>query len=576
VSEAGTATVNGDYEKTSFTTSTGGEVWKHLTANCYLYNLDGYWCINLNNYATWGESSYYYTYNSDLTQWNVGYNWTDELPTGASPAPSVSRVQVTLDADVPKTWDGYKAILADGVYDFEKTLTTGMSYGTSYVPSVGGIYSADALVQVAGLFDNIVNNFPGSASLFALDANVGINDLVGGGAPTLVGSGTVLQNGEFCFDTVRAFDYSIGKSMSDLKEFTIEMDYTITSDATGFLGFFGNKHSWSTMCVCMQWGRSGYRPAMFWNDYFDTNTGGAEHPEWVNDGKYHHVAMVKKGDVVTLYSDGVKIAQYSGATKSLNLAIENLLAVGTQHVENEIFPGRMKHFRVIGSAIYDGDFDVPDWVGKGSGSGNGDSGSGDGKTYVYTVSGAGTAAANGNYWDTGETNYDYPICTNGNYYLYFFGGDEWWVMDDVMNAPPFAYHCSVMNVAPNEGSWSVESGASPAPTITKYSGGGSGGVVNTYRISGCPSPAYDGNYQLTQQTSTLCTMIYKKVGDTEKHLVKTTKGQWIVGFYDPEGGYDSDAYLGQYRINSDDPVNGVWFDDAMGDDCPGMSCTVIN
>jgi hypothetical protein len=152
VSEAGTATVNGDYEKTSFTTSTGGEVWKHLTADCYLYNLDGYWCINLNNYATWGESSYYYTYNSDLTQWNVGYNWSDELPTGADPAPSVSKIQVTLDADVPKTWDGYKAVLIDGVYSFEETLTTGLTYGTSYVPVVGGIYSADTVIRVSGIY----------------------------------------------------------------------------------------------------------------------------------------------------------------------------------------------------------------------------------------------------------------------------------------------------------------------------------------------------------------------------------------------------------------------------------------
>jgi hypothetical protein len=253
--------------------------------------------------------------------------------------------------------------LTDGIYDFEKELTAGLTYGTSYVPVVGGIYSADALVQVSGLFDNIVNRFPGSASLFAIDANIGINDLVTGTAPTLIGSGEVLQNGEFCFDNTRAFDYVIGKTMSDLKEFTIEMDYTITSDATGALGFFGNKSSWSSMFICIQWGRSGRRPVMFWNDYFTITTGGPTHDDWVNDGIYHHVAMVKKGEVVTLYSEGKAIATYEGATKSLNLAIENLLAVGTQHVENQIFPGRMKHFRVIGSAIYDGDFDVPEWVG---------------------------------------------------------------------------------------------------------------------------------------------------------------------------------------------------------------------
>lgn len=364
VENAGTAAVNGEYELTTLKTSSGGEVWKHTEAEYYIYNIDSYWCIN-GDYTTWGDSALYYSNHPDLTgYWACGYDLNTDSQTGISPAPAVSEIQITVDENVPKTWDGYKAVLTDGIYDFETESTTGLTYGTSYIPIVGGIYSADALVQVSGLFDNIVNKFPGSASLFAIDANIGINDLVAGTVPALVGSGEVLQNGEFCFDNIRALDYVIGESMSDLKEFTIEMDYTVTSNTTGYCGLVGNKSSWSTMCVCIQWGRSGYRPAMFWNDYFDTTTGGAEHSEWVNDGVYHHVAMVKKGEVVTLYSDGVKIADYSGATKSLNLAIENLLAVGTQHVENQIFPGRMKHFRVIGSAIYDGDFDVPEWVGK--------------------------------------------------------------------------------------------------------------------------------------------------------------------------------------------------------------------
>lgn len=197
------------------------------------------------------------------------------------------------------------------------------------------------------------------------------------------------------------------------------------------------------------------------------------------------------------------------------------------------------------------------------------------KTYLYTVSGAGTASANGDYWDSGEVKDGYPIYTNGTCYLYYFGDDGWWMIDTDL-VPSFMYHAISFDVMPDETAWAVEDGTAPAPTVTAYAGGGGGGTVNTYRIFGCPSTAYDGDYQLTDQTSTLCTMMYKKVGDTEKHLVKTTNGQWIVGFYDPEGGYDSDAYLGQYRINSDDPVNGVWFDDAMGDDCPGMSCTVIN
>lgn len=247
------------------------------------------------------------------------------------------------------------------IYHFKKGKAVETSSGFKTTGKPIGYRSARA----AGCA--VFSRFPGNSALFAIDSNVGENDLVSGIAPTLVGTGTVLQNGEFCFDTVRALDYVIGDSMSALDDFTIEMDYTITSDTTGFRGFMGNKSSWSTMNVCIQWGRDGYRPTAFWYDYYSGNpsTGGDEHPEWVNDGVYHHVAYVRKGDVVSLYSDGAVIVTYTGATKKLNLAIENLLAVGTQHVENQILPGRIKHFRVLNEAIYDDDFvgNLPDWVG---------------------------------------------------------------------------------------------------------------------------------------------------------------------------------------------------------------------
>lgn len=264
-----------------------------------------------------------------------------------------------------KTWSGYKMVLTDGVYSLDAVVTEGLTYGKGYTPTVEKLYNGDATIAVSKVWQD--NSFVTADSLFAIDASKGVRDLVNGGSPTIFGDGQeVLRDGEFCFDYARALDYTIGESMSALQDFTIEMDYTITSGATGFLGFCGNKASWSTMCICIQWGRAGYRPAMFWNDYFDTTTGGPEHPDWVNDGKYHHVAMVRSGHIVKLYSDGIAIAQYNGsATSTLNLAIENMLCVGAQHVENQILPGRMKHFRVVSSAVYTADFsdNIPAWVG---------------------------------------------------------------------------------------------------------------------------------------------------------------------------------------------------------------------
>ena len=284
----------------------------------------------------------------------------------------------TVENVINTTYPEQPLVLTGNKLESYNSDTRMPTYGSTAV----SLYDANVVdPMVTGVFLTMANTlcaqidlpddtFMTSGTLFALDANIGINDLVAGTEPSLIGNGEVLQNGEFCFDNTRAFAYVIGESMSALDEFTIEMDYTVTSNTTGYCGFVGNKNSWSTMCVCIQWGRSGYRPAMFWNDYFDTTTGGAEHSEWVNDGVYHHVAMVRKGDTITLYSDGEAIAKYEGATKNLNLAIENTLAVGTQLVEDQIFPGRMKHFRIVNRAVYTKDFNIPTWVGEGSGSDN--------------------------------------------------------------------------------------------------------------------------------------------------------------------------------------------------------------
>lgn len=149
VANAGTTAVNGDYEKTDLTTSSGGEVWKHMEADYYYYDKDGYKCID-GDYSTYGEAALYYSYNG--TNWSQGFDYSAEEPTGAEPAPNVSEISVIVDEDVPKTWDGYKSFFANGIYSFEETLTTGLTYDI-LTPAVDGIYSADVTVEVKRLYD---------------------------------------------------------------------------------------------------------------------------------------------------------------------------------------------------------------------------------------------------------------------------------------------------------------------------------------------------------------------------------------------------------------------------------------
>lgn len=57
-----------------------------------------------------------------------------------------------------KTWSGYKAILVDSsYYYFQENITEGLIYLGNAV-EVDNIYSSDGLVQIANLFNGLLNN----------------------------------------------------------------------------------------------------------------------------------------------------------------------------------------------------------------------------------------------------------------------------------------------------------------------------------------------------------------------------------------------------------------------------------
>ena len=67
------------------------------------------------------------------------------------------------------TWSGYKAVFDStaGMWSFESGVTAGLTY-TSVTPIVGGIYSADALVNVVFLYDDMRNS---CTAYYKLDGN---------------------------------------------------------------------------------------------------------------------------------------------------------------------------------------------------------------------------------------------------------------------------------------------------------------------------------------------------------------------------------------------------------------------
>ena len=61
----------------------------------------------------------------------------------------------------PNTWNGYKAVLVTDdegkkYYEFEETLTEGLTYGNGFTPEVDKVYDSEAMIEVANLWTNYI------------------------------------------------------------------------------------------------------------------------------------------------------------------------------------------------------------------------------------------------------------------------------------------------------------------------------------------------------------------------------------------------------------------------------------
>lgn len=75
----------------------------------------------------------------------------------------------SVDA-VNKTWAGYKAVMVDGIYAFEETVTEGLTYGTAFTPVINKVYNVNATIQVTKLWDGMVMPTDGLLLYVPLDS----------------------------------------------------------------------------------------------------------------------------------------------------------------------------------------------------------------------------------------------------------------------------------------------------------------------------------------------------------------------------------------------------------------------
>ena len=154
VSGCPVAEVNGDYLPTEFTTSD----WEGNKQPVYS-NGTYFYYYEPNNYMGWGISSDY-TSTTLLYMGSVGGSWSD-ADWNTVEGMSAVKGTYTMDADAPKTWDGYKAVLSNGVYTFEDELTTGLTY-RDIKPVKYGIYNHDLSVKI----DHLKLDYPTAGLVF--------------------------------------------------------------------------------------------------------------------------------------------------------------------------------------------------------------------------------------------------------------------------------------------------------------------------------------------------------------------------------------------------------------------------
>lgn len=285
ISGCPTAEINGEYIPTEFTTEdwngTKNPVYKHATANYYYF-------YEPNNWMTWGVGTDY-TSDSLLYMGSVGdSSWSDSNWNTVDGMTGVYGSTV-MDADVPKTWDGYKAVLRNGVYSFEDTLTEGLTY-SAVKPQEFGVYNSDASIKA----DWLIKDYPTDNLVFFAPLTERLDKADVGGA-MVVKPGTVeIENGMAKFlskDNYNALtsELRLPFPVSNY-EITIHFQFISTdvqSSGTGEPFKFGGS---SYLAHVTDNGLKFFNS----NDYFVS----------ISENALYTVTLVRKGDKWNVFMDG--------------------------------------------------------------------------------------------------------------------------------------------------------------------------------------------------------------------------------------------------------------------------------
>ncbi len=193
-----------------------------------------------------------------------------------------------------KIWSGYKAVMSNGVYTFEESVTEGLTFGSGYTPAPGFIYDSEATVMLSTLWSGIPQ--PADYDIYASFSTPSAEK---GGIFTLERPSVdygVVKNG-ILGANINDGIVSIPWSMSD--DFTFSVRYKPLSGGENYyegpllrVGQDGTSTLYS-IWVNMEWD--------WCMMHIEYGSGGTERFEV--DTNHHIYTLVKSGDELKLYVD---------------------------------------------------------------------------------------------------------------------------------------------------------------------------------------------------------------------------------------------------------------------------------
>lgn len=203
-------------------------------------------------------------------------------------------------------WSGLKAVLTDGVYIFEDTATTGLTYGVAFIPTVDSIYNADATIAISGMWQGRDPSllFYAPLTSAATMAETG---------QTLTASGSVeysSRSGKLC----AYFPNGNAKLTTQVDGFpgsgqTLTMAgwflFTAPYDSLDKLLAYGDYQSIMEYDGQLRW--------QYGSNFYDNVL---QIYNAVDDENWHHVAVTADGKKLCLYLDGALRVNQDGAMES--------------------------------------------------------------------------------------------------------------------------------------------------------------------------------------------------------------------------------------------------------------------